>query len=186
MHHLRLFWALCGLSPFLAILAGCDRGEPLSQPAAMLLLRDGNTGTILLRFNASPPDRASSPVIAKAYDDLVENHILDCSDPSKGNLCVPGPAGGPIKQDTATSLSLPAGHWAPSTLISLQRTGATTATAQVRMTFEPSNLYRGFETAFDALRISGSSRELEQKSEGKIMTATYRQYDDGWHLESLE
>jgi len=186
MHHLRLFWAVCALSAFLALLAGCTRGEPLSQPAAMALLRDGNTGAILLRFNASPPDRASSPVMAKAYDDLVENHVLDCSDPAKGNLCVPGPAGGPIKHDSATSLSLPAGHWAPSTVTALQRTGATTATAQVRMTFEPSNLYREFENAFDALRIAGSSRDLEQKSDGKIFTATFRRYDDGWHLESLE
>jgi len=186
MHHFRLFWTLFALCPFLAILAGCNRGESLGQPAAMALLRDGNTGTILLRFNASPPDRASSPAVAKAYDDLVANHILDCTDPSKGNLCVPGPAGGPITQDSATSLSLPAGHWTPSTIISLQRTSTTTATAQVRMTFEPSNLYREYETVFDALRVAGSSRELEQKSEGKIMTGTFRQYDDGWHLESLE
>ena len=186
MHYLRLIWSVCGLSAFLVTLVGCNRGEPLSEPAAMALLRDGNTGSILLQFNASPPDRDSSPVMAKAYADLVENHVLDCADPSKGNLCVPGPAGGPIKHDSATSLSLPAGHWAPSTIISLQRTSTTTATAQVRMTFEPSNLYREFETAFDALRIAGSSRELDQKSEGKVMTAAFRRYDDGWHLESLE
>lgn len=186
MHHFRLFWTLFAVSGLLAILAGCNRGEPLGQPAAMALLRDGNTGAILLRFNASPPDRAGAPIAAKAYDDLVANHILDCSDPSKGNLCIPGPAGGPIKQDSATALSLPAGHWTPSTIISLQRTSTTTATAQVSMTFEPTNLYREFETAFNALKIAGSSRDLEQKSEGKIMTATFRQYDDGWHLESLE
>jgi hypothetical protein len=54
------------------------------------------------------------------------------------------------------------------------------------MTFEPSPLYHDYQEAFDALRASGSSRELDQKGEGKIMTATFRRYDDGWHLESLE
>jgi hypothetical protein len=168
------------------ILAGCRRGEPLEYVAAMNLLRDSNTGSVVLRFSASPPDRASSPVVAKAYGELAENHILDCSDPSKGNLCIPGPAGGAIRQDTATALSLAAGHWAPGSITSLQRTGSSTATGEVRMTFEPSTLYREFERAFDTLRTPNSSPDLDQKKDGKVMKANFQRLDDGWHLESLE
>jgi hypothetical protein len=152
----------------------------------MEMLRDSNTPGVILRFNASPPDRAALPDIAKAYDKLAENHVLDCSPPTNGNLCIPGPAGGPIQQDSATALRFTAGHWTPSTVIALQRTSLTSATAQIRMTFEPSPLYHEFGEAFDALRASGSSSDLGQIGEGKVMTAAFRRYDDGWHLESLE
>jgi hypothetical protein len=74
----------------------------------------------------------------------------------------------------------------PSTVITMQRTSLTSATAQIRMTFEPSPLYHEFGAAFDALRTSGASRDLDQRDEGKIMTAAFRRYDDGWHIESLE
>jgi hypothetical protein len=178
------FLAVCGL---LAGLTGCGKGDPLEYPAAMNLLRDNNTASLTMRFSASPPlDRTTAAQVLKAYDVLKENHILDCSEPEKGNLCVPGAAGGAIQQDTATALLLTAGHWTPLTIISMERTSRTSATAQVRMAFEPSSLYRDYENSFDALRTAGSSRDLDQKKDGKTMTASFQRYDDGWHLEGLQ
>lgn len=174
---------ICGL---LAVLSGCNRGDSLEYPAAMNLLRDNNTSNVTMRFSATPPDRTTSALVSRAYDQLKENHVLDCSDPSQGNLCIPGPAGGAIQQESATALLLTAGHWAPAAIVSLQRTGTTTATAQVRVSFEPSPLYRDFENAFDALRTAGSSLDLDQKGTGKTLTATFQRYEDGWHLESVQ
>ncbi len=93
---------------------------------------------------------------------------------------------GALQQASATELVLTAGHWAPSNISSIQRTSTTTATAEVRMTFEASSLYHDFENAFDALRTPGASHDLDQKADGKTMTATFQRFEDGWHLESLQ
>jgi len=149
-------------------------------------LKDSNTANITMRFGATPPDAVSAPIVAKAYEQLKENHVLDCGGATQGNLCIPGPAGGAIQQESATTLVLTAGHWAPASIVSLQRTSTSTAVAQVHMSFEPSPLYREFTSAFDALRTAGSSLDLDQKADGKTMTATFQRYEDGWHLESLQ
>jgi len=152
----------------------------------MDLLKDSNTSNLTMRFSAAPPDAASAPMVARAYEQLKENHVLDCSSVSQGNLCIPGPAGGAIQQETATTLVLTAGRWVPATIVSLRRTSSSTAVAQVHMSFEPSPLYRDFTSAFDSLRTTGASPDLDQKGDGKTMTATFQRYEDGWHLESLQ
>ncbi len=83
------------------VLEGCGKGKPLEYPEAMNLLRDNNTTDITMRFSATPPDRATAPVVSKAYDQLQENHVLDCG--SQTNLCVPGAAGAPCNKPAPRS-----------------------------------------------------------------------------------
>jgi len=176
---------VCGILAACGILAGCGKGgTTLEYPEAINLLRENNTSGITMSFSSTPPDRTTAPMVSKAYDQLQENHVLDCS--GQTNLCVPGAAGGALRQDSATELVLTAGHWAPGNISSIQRTSTSTAVAQVQMSFEPSPLYHDFENAFDALRTPGSSRDLDQKVDGKTMTATFQRLEDGWHLESLQ
>ena len=54
------------------------------------------------------------------------------------------------------------------------------------MSFEPSQLYREFEFAFNDIQHPSAALALADSKQSKMMRATFQRYDDGWHLESLE
>ena len=102
-----------------------------------------------------------------------------------GKICQPGPAGDAVTQVGSAELAVVAGRWVPSAITSISRSAGSSATAEVRMQFEMSQLYRDFEDAFDAIQIRAGSSPVENKKEGKIAHAVFQRDDDGWHVESI-
>ncbi len=187
MRGIRLFF-ICGLLWAIVPTSGCRQADPLDSETAVGLLKDRNTEPIKLVFSASPPISAEGRAV-EAYDRLIDAHVLTCSaTQAMGKICQPGPAGDVLTQEGTSELSLTAGRWVPATILSISRSGDSSAAAEVRMKFEPSPLYRDFETAFDQIQLgtgSSGASVADYKKEGKIVHAMYQRSDDGWRLESL-
>ena len=170
-----------------AILGGCGGGNPLDPDTAMALLKDRNTEVVKFTFSASPPPTADDPRVTRAYDRLIDAHVIQCTSTSAmGKICQPGPAGEAITLVGATDLSLNAGRWVPLTIVNISRSGGSSAVVEVRMTFEPSPLFRDFESTFDDVQPAGNKTATESLKNGKTIHATYQRDEEGWHLASVE
>ncbi len=187
MRGIRLFYICASIFAAFAV-SGCRHVDPLDAETAVDLLKDRNGETLKLVFSASPP----SPTDARAneaYDRLIDAHVLTCSaTKTMGKVCRPGPAGDALAQEGPADISLIAGRWVPATIMSISRSGNSSAVAEVRMRFEPSPLYRDFESAFDQVQLASGAAgasTIDYKREGKIVHASYQRYDDGWRLEGL-
>lgn len=177
---------LCGLVTLAAVLSGCRRGELIDSDTAASLLKDRNTETVKLTFSASPPRSGEDVTVARAYDRLVDAHVLTCATTdAMGKICQPGPAGDAITQAGANELALTAGRWVPASVTNISQSGENGATAEVHMVFEQSPLYREFQVAFDEIQMWGGRARMELRKEGKLMHAVYQRLDDGWHLDSV-
>jgi hypothetical protein len=71
-----------------------------------------------------------------------------------GAVCQPGQAGGTLTQ--TNNFSGVAGRWVPASIVAIQHTGRNSASADVRMTFEPRLLLQAFEDAFDSMESPSS------------------------------
>jgi len=170
-----------------AALAGCGGGDPLDYDTAMSVLREHGTEPIKATISSSPRLAADDPQIKRAYQELIDSHVIECRDAAGlGMMCTPGPAGDVLKQEGPMELSLPAGQWVPAAIVSIQRSGRNGATAEVRMSFEPSQLYREFETAFSDIQNPAATQALSNIKQPKMMRAVFQRYQDEWHVESLE
>jgi hypothetical protein len=168
-----------------AILSGCG-GNPLDADTAMALIKDRNTEVVKFTFSASPPRTANDPQITRAYERLIQDHVIQCtSTEAMGKICQPGPAGEAITLLGTTDLSLNAGRWVPSTIVGISRSGSSSAVVEVRMSFEPSPLYRDFESTFDDIQPAGT-KTTESLKNGKTVHATYQRDEEGWHVVSID
>jgi hypothetical protein len=170
-----------------AILGGCRGGNPLDPDTAMALLKDRNTEVVKFTFSASPPRTTDDPQITRAYDRLIDAHVIQCtSTQAMGKICQPGPAGEAIMLVGANDLSLNAGRWVPSTIVGISRSGSSSAVVEVRMSFEPSPLYRDFESTFEDIQPVAVKTGAESMRNGKTVHATYQRDEEGWHLASVD
>ena len=135
---------------------------------------------------ASPRLENQDPKVMLAYQRLIEAHIIQCRSTAVGAVCEPGPAGDTLTQNGVDDILLVAGRWAPASIVAIQRTGADSASADVRMTFEPSLLFQEFETAFDSILSPGSVISAAVRKQGKMVHATFEHYEDGWHVQNVE
>lgn len=71
-------------------------------------------------------------------------------------------------------------------IVAMRRLGRSSAQAEVRLTFEPSELFREFEDAFDHIQAPGVTLALGSGKQGKMARVQYQSYEDGWHVESVE
>jgi hypothetical protein len=167
------------------ISSGCHTAEPIDYETAMNLIKDRNTEPVKLTFSASPPSNAG-PSMTEAYNQLIDAHVIACTTtPAMGKICQPGPTGDSLTQVGSAELAIVAGRWVPAAITSIARSVGSSATAEVRLRFEPSPLYRDFESAFDTIQLWGGKSPIESKKEGKVVRAVFQRYEDGWHLESL-
>lgn len=181
----KILVAASALALFSTIFIGCRSGQPIDYDTALGLLKDRNSEPVRLTFSASPPANAGAGVM-DAYERLIDAHVLACTNTAAmGKVCQPGPAGDALTQTGASELALVAGRWVPASITSISRSVGTSATAEVRMTFEMSPLYRDFEDAFDTIQIWAGKSVIESKKEGKIAHAVFQRDDDGWHLENV-
>jgi hypothetical protein len=165
-------------------LSACGGSEPIDHDTAINLMRD-RVDAVRMTFSAAPRFSSTDSRLQAAYQKLVDGHIIQCKNtPALGILCEPGTAGDALTQDSATELSLVAGRWVPSAIISLQRTGRTSATAEIRMSFEPNSTFLDFGDAFDLIQPPGYMVAQASRKEGKVVHASFQHYEDGWHLES--
>src|SRR5271166_1059261 len=172
---------LGAVAAFAATLSGCRTGNAIDYDTAVALLKDRNVEPVKLTFSASPP-RNGDLRIQQAYERLSDAHVIACSDTeSMGKICQPGPAGEALTLENATELSIIAGRWVPAVISNISRSGES-ATAEVRMTFEPSPIYRDFESAFDDIQEAGGRSPVDKNV--KTVRAVYQRFDDGWHLDS--
>jgi hypothetical protein len=116
----------------------------------------------------------------------MEAHVIECKSTSVGSICEPGPAGETLTQNGVTDLSVVAGRWVPATIVAIQRTGRNSASADVRMTFEPSSLFQEFEEAFDSIESPGSTMSAAARKQGKMVHVAFERYDGGWHVENIQ
>ena len=138
-------------------------------------------------FSATPPQNPRDARIVQAYDRLIDAHVIACTPTQAlGKICQPGPAGEALSIVGATELALNAGHWVPSTIMSISRSGSGASVAEVRMSFEPSPLYRDFESTFDDIQSLSGRPGAESLRNGKTVHASYEHADDGWHLSSVD
>lgn len=180
----RIISSMCVMAAVSFALIGC-RSDPIDNDTALGLLKDRNTEPVKLTFSASPPADAGSS-ITDAYNRLIDAHVITCTSTKvMGKICQPGPAGDALTQVGSAEIALVAGRWVPSAINSISRSTGTTATAEVRMTFEMSPLYRDFENAFDAIQLWAGRPPVDNKKEGKIVHAVFQREEDGWHLESV-
>ena len=167
-------------------LSGCG-GDPLDYETAMNLLRERATDPLRISFSASPRHEAQDPKVNDAYQRLQDAHVIQCkASVGVGTICEPGPAGDAITQSGVSDLSLVSGRWVPSAIVAIRRTGRGSADADVRMLFEPSELFQEFEEAFDQIQGPGAMVTLSSRKQGKMVRVRYQRYDDGWHVESIE
>lgn len=166
-------------------LAGCGGGDPLTYDVAMDLMRD-RVDVVRVSFSAAPRFTKDDVKLATAYQKLLEGKVIQCKNTSAmGILCEPGPAGDALKQDSATELSLVAGRWVPAAILSVRRTGRSSAAADIRMAFEPSPTLREFEDALDVIRPPGYLLSQSTWKQGKVVHATFQRFDDGWHVDTV-
>jgi len=174
---------LCCL-PLFALIA-CGGGEPLDYDTAMNLMRD-RSDVVRISFSAAPRFNSSDSQLARAYQKLVDGRIIQCKNTeAMGILCEPGPAGDALKQENATELSLVAGKWVPSAILSLNRTGRNSANGDIRMTFELSSTMRDFGDAMDFIQPPGYLVAQSSWKQGKIVHVTFQHYEDCWHVDSV-
>jgi hypothetical protein len=172
--------------PALALCLIACGGAPLDYDTAINLLRERTAEPVRTSISASPRFDGEDPQVARAYQRLMEAHVIECKSTSVGSVCEPGPAGDTLTQNGVTDLSVVAGRWVPASIVAIQRSGRNTASAEVRMTFEPSPLFQEFGDAFDSIKSPGSMMEAATRKQGKIIHATFERYDDGWHVENIE
>jgi hypothetical protein len=180
--------AACSALAAYAILTACS-GDPLNYEQAMSLLKDRNSEPVKITFSATPRiSPASDARITRAYDRLMEEHVLACENtPALGMVCQPGPAGEELTPAGSADLALVAGRWTPAVITHIARTGRSSASADIRMAFEPTSLFREFENELELIQNSvGTRLELGDRKDGKMARATFQRYEDGWRLESLE
>jgi hypothetical protein len=168
-------------------LVGCTT-QTLDYETALTLIKDRTMDPLKITISASPRFADSDPKIKQYYDQLIAGHVITCeANGLVGVLCQPGPAGQGVNQEGSTDLSVVVGRWAPAVITKINRAGRGAVTAELRLTFEPSPLYREYQDAFDAIQNSSSSRlsQVEQK-EGKTAQASFVHAEDGWHVESIQ
>ncbi len=172
--------------PVLALcFVGCG-GATLDYETAVNLLRERAADPVRTSISASPRFENQEPKVVRAYQRLIEAHVIQCTTTGVGALCEPGPAGETMTQNGVTDLSVVAGRWVPAAIVSIQRTGRNSASADVRMTFEPSSLFQEFEDAFDSIESPGSMLNAATRKQGKMVHVAFQRYDDGWHVENIE
>jgi len=166
-------------------LSGCG-GDPLDYETAMNLMRD-RKDPVRTTFSATIPLQSTDAQLIWAYQKLVYGHVIECKTTTAvGTLCEPGPAGDALTQNGLTELSLVAGRWVPSAVLSIQRTGRNSASGDVRMSFEASPLFREFQDAFDRISSPEFVLTLSSRQLGKVVHVSFQRYDDGWHVENVE
>lgn len=176
-----------GVALFAAFQAGCGGGDPLRYEEAMNLMRERTADTVKTSFSASPHFDNQEPKVVESYKKLMDAHVIDCkANPAVGMLCEPGAAGAGITQSGVTDLTMVAGRWVPASIAKIDRTGRSSATAEVRMNFEPSSLFQEFEEAFETIQSPGAMAALSTRKQGKVVRASFQHYEDGWHIENVE
>lgn len=177
--------------PGLALLClwqfGCASAT-IDYQTALNLMRDDKSDPLKITFSASTRLGETDPKIKQAYDQLMEGHVLDCQpNPAIGTLCQAGVAGDAITSAGSTDLTLIAGRWVPSVITGITRSGRNTSTAEARLAFEPSPLYREYQEAFDTLQNSADGRALlAQQKDGKSVRATFVHSEEGWRVEAMQ
>lgn len=174
------------ISPVLALsLAACG-GALLDYETAMNLMRERAADPVRTSISASPRLDSQDPKVVRAYQRLIDAHVIDCKASAVGTICEPGPAGDTLAQNGVSELSLIAGKWVPAAIVAIQRTGRNSASADVRMTFEPTSLFQEFEDAFDSIESPGTVLAAATRKQGKMVHVSFERYDDGWHVENIE
>ena len=161
-------------------------GAMLDYETAINLLRERAADPVRTSISASPRFENQDPKVVQAYQRLIDAHVIQCQTTSVGAVCEPGPAGDTLTQNGVTDLSVVAGRWVPAAIVAIQRTGSNSASADVRMTFEPSTLFQEFEDAFDSIESPGSTLAAATRKQGKMVHVTFERYGDGWHVENVE
>jgi hypothetical protein len=169
------------------VLTGCA-GDPLDYETALNLLRERTLDPVKTSFSASPQFDRQPPAVSEAYQRLINEHVIVCNKKlAVGTFCEPGPAGDALLQEGVSQLSLVTGRWVPSTILAIRRTGRNRATADVRMSFEPSQIFQDFGDAFDQIQGLGRSLTLANtRQQGKTVQATFQRDADGWHVEAVD
>src|SRR6202521_2504843 len=142
--------------PVLALSLTACGGAALDYETAINLLRERAADPVRTSISASPRFENQDPKVVRAYQRLMDAHVLQCNSTSVGAICEPGPAGDTLTQNGVTDLSVVAGRWVPASIVAIQRTGRNSAAADVRMSFEPSSLFQEFEDAFDSIEARGA------------------------------
>jgi hypothetical protein len=172
--------------PALALLLSACGGAVLDYETALNLLRERAADSVRTSISASPRFEDQDPQVVRAYKRLIEAHVIQCQTTAVGAICEPGPAGDTLTQNGVTDLSVVAGRWMPAVIVAIQRTGPNSASADVRMNFEPSTLFQEFEDAFDSIQSPGSMLTATTRKQGKMVHVAFERYDDGWHVENIE
>jgi hypothetical protein len=166
-------------------LGGCG-GDPLDYETAMNLMRD-RKDPVRTTFSATIPLQSTDANLIWSYQKLVDAHIIECKTSTPvGTLCEPGPGGDGLTQNGLTDLSLVAGRWVPSAVLSIQRTGRNSASGDVRMTFEANPLYRDFQDSFDKIGAPEFALTLSSRKQGKVVHVTFQRDEDGWRVENVD
>lgn len=152
----------------------------------MELMRERASEPVRTTITASPRFENQDPKVIQAYQRLIEAHVIQCRSTAVGAVCEPGPAGDTLTQNGVGDISMIAGRWVPASIVGIQRTGSSSASADVRMAFEPGPLFQEFETALDSVLVPGSMIDAAVRKQGKVVHASFQHYEDGWHVESVE
>lgn len=172
--------------PALALCLAACGGPVLDYETAVNLMRERAADPVRTSISASPRFESQDPKISRAYQRLIDAHVIQCQSSAVGAICEPGPAGDTITQNGVTDLSVVAGRWVPASIVAIQRTGPDSASADMRMTFEPSTLFQEFEDAFDSIESPGSALAATTRKQGKMVHVTFERYGDGWHVQNVE
>ncbi len=175
-----------GISPVLALCLAACGGALLDYETAINLMRERAAEPVRTSISASPRFDSQDTRVVRAYQRLMDAHVIECKSSAVGTICEPGPAGETLAQNGVSELSVVAGRWVPAVIVAIQRTGRNSASADVRMTFEPTSLFQEFEDAFDSIESPGTVLAAATRKQGKMVHVTFERYDDGWHVENIE
>ena len=175
-------WAFAIVFGLFFALSGCMKKD-LDRGTAMKLLQGRNVG-VVGSFQAYA-DYVHLSSARGWYQQLINARVITCGG---GPVCGLGPSGTGL-QLNFTTFSFAAGTLTPVDVTGVAQTGPNSASAEVRLAFQPSPLYAQYRNTFDHLtaeaQVMGGG-PVQPQTQRNAAEAVFQRYDDGWRLQSLD
>jgi hypothetical protein len=176
-------WSLLIVVILLLALVGCKKKD-LDRNVAMTLLQ-GRSVTVAGSFQAYAAYAQSSSA-SGWYQQLIYADVITCS---SAPVCQPRRLAGGLQQEFS-NFNFVAGSLIPAEVTGVTQTGPNSAMAQVRLTFQPSQLYAQYQNAFDHLtaeaQVMGGGGPVRPQTQRTTAEAVFQRYDDGWRIQTFD
>jgi hypothetical protein len=171
------------LIALVSLCCSCGKKD-LDRETAMKLLQGKSVASVVGSFQAYA-DYAQFSAARGWYQQLINARVITCGG---GPVCSPGPSGTGLELNF-TTFSFSAGSLTAADVTGVAQTGPNSASAQVRLIFQPSPLYGQYRDVFDHLtaeaQVMGGG-PVQPKTQRGTAEAVFQRFDDGWRLQGIQ